>query len=251
MRGHMQHLEMPEEKARNRTQVVLRLVRLLSPYRRLVGFSFILVLVSAASQGMGPFLIGRALDELISTGDKAGLAWTMGWLAIVYLAGMLATRFQIFYISKATQNLLADLRAHVFERLQGLSLQFLESKQAGDLMSRLVNDIDALNNFFSQALTQMIGALFALIGIAVAMLLISWQLGLAVLVVVPVLLLVTRLFSTMSRRAFRKTRETLGDVSADLEEEISGVKVAQAFKPRPGERSTVCPAECSQPGCQC
>jgi ATP-binding cassette subfamily B protein/subfamily B ATP-binding cassette protein MsbA len=92
-----------------------------------------------------------------------------------------------------------------------------------------VNDIDALNNFFSQALPQFIGATFSLVGIVIAMLLVSWQLGLAVLVMVPVLLLVTRVFSRWARQAFRQTRETIGDVSANLEEELGGVKVAQAF----------------------
>ena len=96
-------------------------------------------------------------------------------------------------------------------------------------MSRLINDIDALNNFFTQVLSQFIGAAFTLGGILVAMLLLSWQLGLAVLMVVPILLVVTNVFSRMARRAFRQTRETLGDVSANLEEELGGVRVAQAF----------------------
>jgi ATP-binding cassette, subfamily B, multidrug efflux pump len=91
-----------------------------------------------------------------------------------------------------------------------LSLQFLESQQAGDLMSRLVNDIDALNSFFSQGLIQMVGSLFALLGISVAMMLLNWQLGLAVLVMVPLLLLVTNTFSRWARRAFRKRAKRWG-----------------------------------------
>ncbi|NMC79567.1 MAG: ABC transporter ATP-binding protein, partial [Chloroflexi bacterium] len=97
------------------------------------------------------------------------------------------------------------------------------------LNSFRVNDIDALNSFFSQALSQMIGATFALLGIVVAMLALNWQLGLAVLVMLPILWVITNLFSRWARNAFRKTRETIGDVSANLEEELGGVKVAQAF----------------------
>jgi ATP-binding cassette, subfamily B, multidrug efflux pump len=96
-------------------------------------------------------------------------------------------------------------------------------------MSRLVNDIDALNSFFSQGLTQMLGSLFGLLGIGVAMIALNWMLGLAVLVMVPVLLITTQVFSKWARNAFRKTRTTIGDVSAELEEELGGVKVAQAF----------------------
>ena len=75
----------------------------------------------------------------------------------------------------------------------------------------------------------MIGAMFALVGIVIAMLWLNWQLALAVLVMVPILLVVTRLFSNWARAAFRRTRSTIGDVSADLQEELSGVKVAQAY----------------------
>jgi len=227
--GHGMHIGMQEEKAHNQKQVVLRLIRLIGPYKWMVILSLGFMIISAGSQGGGPFLIGRAVDDLVSKPNPAGLAWIMLALIVVYFAGMLATRVQIYIMSKAGQNLLADLRLSVFKKIQSLSIQYLESKQAGDLMSRLVNDIDALNNLFSQALTQIIGALFSLVGIIVAMLLMSWQLALAVLVIVPVLLFATNLFSKLSRRAYRRTRETLGDVSADLEEEISGVKVAQAF----------------------
>lgn len=235
MRGGMHHLmEVSEEKARNRRAIILRLLREIRPYWREVLLSIGLVVVSAASQGAAPYLIGRAVDQFISRGDRAGLQWTMLLLAAVYVAGMFATRFQTYFMSRAGQSMLAGMRQQVFEKLQSLSLQFLESRAAGDVMSRLVNDIDALNSFFSQALPQMIGAVFSLFGVAAAMLALDLRMGLTVIVMVPVLILVTRWFSSLARRSFRKTRETLGDVSADLEEELGGVKVAQAFN-RTGE----------------
>lgn len=230
MHGPMRGLGRGEdERAANRTGVVMRLLRLLKPYRWMVALSLALVTVNAVSQGASPFLIGRAVDEMISSSNRAGLAQTMILLAVVYLAGMLSMRYQIFVMARVGQNLLAGLRQQVFEKLQALSLQFLESKQAGDLMSRLINDIEALNSFFSQSLVQMIGSLFALVGIAVAMLLMNWKLGLAVLAMLPMLLLTTNVFSRWARTAFRRTRETIGDVTAGLAEELGGVKVAQAF----------------------
>ena len=228
--GPMRSLtESSDERARNTGAVLRRLLRLFQPYKFLVLVSFVMVILSAASQGMGPFLTGIAVDRFISKGISTGLGWVILALVGVFLVGMLATRFQILFMSRAAQNMLADLRQTVFEKIEKLSLQYLESKQAGDLMSRLVNDIDALNSFFSQALTQLIGSIFALLGIAVAMLALSWKLGLAVLVVVPVLFITTNVFAKWARHAFKRTRETLGDVSADLEEELGGVKVAQAF----------------------
>ena len=230
MRGPIRTLvDTPEEKAKDQRQVLTRLLGLLKPYRGQVMLAFGMVILSATTQGLGPYLIGLAVDDFISQGDRTGLATIVLFLAGVYLVNMVATRFQIFWMAKAGQNLLADLREHVFRKLQRLSLQYLEGKQAGELISRLINDIDALSSFFSQSLTQMIGAIFSIIGIMVAMLAINWRLGLAVLVVVPVLWVVTRLFSAWARMAFRKTRTTIGDVSANLEEELGGVKIAQAF----------------------
>jgi len=230
MHGPMQRFKgIEEEKPKDRSQVILRMIWLLKPYRSIVVVSLLLVLLSAASQGLSPILIGQAVDVMVSSGNLSGLAATMLTLAGVYLVGMIATRYQIFLMARAGQSLLADLRQRVFEKLESLSLQFLEGKHAGDLMSRLVNDIDVLNSFFSQSLVQMIGSLFSLIGIAVAMLALNWQLGLAVLIMLPVLLVVTNVFSRLARTAFRRTRETIGDVSAGLEEELGGVKVAQAF----------------------
>jgi ATP-binding cassette subfamily B protein/subfamily B ATP-binding cassette protein MsbA len=231
MHGGMmrQIAEKEEEKAQNTGLVAWRLIRLLKPYWKMVSLSLGLVVISAAMQGLGPYLIGLAIDRFITGGDLPGLLWTSTALAATFVVGMVATRYQIFSMSLATQKLLADLRRSVFEKVQALDLKYVESKQAGDLMSRLVNDIEAINSFISQSLIQMIGALFALVGIMVAMFLLDWRLALASLAVVPLMFLMTKIFSGLARTAFRKTRTTIGDVSAEMEEQVSGVKVAQAF----------------------
>jgi ATP-binding cassette, subfamily B, multidrug efflux pump len=213
----------------NRGRVFSRLVQLLRPYRKSVVLALILVVLSAASQGAGPFLIGFAVDKFIGTGNIAGLGQIMVVLIIVFAAGLLANRYQILVLNYIGQKLLADLRQSVFDKIESLSLQFLESSQAGELMSRLVNDIDALNTFFTQGLAQMVGMLFSLMGIVVAMLILNWKLALVVILMLPILFYTTRFFSNWARSAYRTTRETLGDVSSGMEEELGGVKVAQAF----------------------
>jgi ATP-binding cassette subfamily B multidrug efflux pump len=227
--GMRRMAEMPEEKAKDTRKIIARLIKLMLPYYKTLLGALVLVLLTAGSQGAGPVLIGKAVDDFIGNSNRAGLAWVMLALLVVYVIGAWATRTQMFLIGQVGQKLLADLRQKVFNRVQSLSVQYIESKFAGDLMSRLVNDIDALNNFFSQVINQLIGSVFGLLGIMIAMLILNWQLALAVLVAIPLLLVTTNLFAGLARKAFRKTRETLGDVSAGMEEEISGVKVAQAF----------------------
>ncbi len=218
-----------DEKAKDTSKVLSRLLKTLVPYKKQLIISFIAILFSAAAQGFGPFLMGQAIDKFITKGDQTGLGNIVLAMIGTFIVGAFATRTQVFTMAKVGQHILADLRRDVFAKIESLSLQFLESKQAGEIMSRLVNDIDVLNSFISQAFTQMVGSIFSLIGIGVAMLLVSWQLGLAVIIMVPVLLYTTQFFSKLARNAFRKTRETIGDVSANMEEEIGGIKVAQAF----------------------
>jgi ABC-type multidrug transport system fused ATPase/permease subunit len=150
-------------------------------------------------------------------------------LLCVYLAGTVATRSQIRMMGTIGQRMLARLRTEIFDTIQRLSLRFFDQHPVGDLMSRLLNDTDVLNQLFSQGVVQVLGSLFGLAGILIAMVALDWRLALASFVVIPVMLLLTNVFARLSRRAFRRTREAIGDVSTELQAEIAGVKVAQAF----------------------
>lgn len=229
MHGMRRVAESSDERAKDQSKVVLRLVRYLKPYWPAVFGALILTLINAATQGIGPFLVGRAIDVFIGQRDIPGLTRIMLALVAVYLVGMISMRFQIYLMSTAGQRVLADLRGEIIKKVETLSLQYLERKESGDLMSRLVNDIDAINSFLSQGLAQSVGSLFALIGIVIAMFLLNWQMAVAALAIVPLMLIATSIFARMARRAFRITRSTIGDVSADLQEELGGVKVTQAF----------------------
>ena len=127
------------------------------------------------------------------------------------------------------QEVMAELRAEIFAKIQALSMSYFDKNDAGDLMSRLVNDVDVLNQFLGQGFTQFFGGIIRMIILAVAMFWLDWRLALATLSVVPLMFIVANFLSKMARRAFRESRESLGDVSSELEEGISGVKVAQGL----------------------
>ena len=229
MHGMQRIAETSDEKPKDQTKVAIRLIGYLRPYWRAVAAVFLLVIISAGTQAAGPYLIGTAVDQFITNNDSAGLARTMLMLLGVYFVGMVVMRFQMYFMNRTSQNVLSDLRTQIMERVQSLSLQYIEGKDSGDLMSRLVNDIDAINSFLSQGLSQMIGASFAIVGIVLAMFFLNVPLALATMAIVPVMVLTTGQFARKARNAFRRTRSTIGDVSADLQEELGGVKVAQAF----------------------
>jgi ABC-type multidrug transport system fused ATPase/permease subunit len=209
--------------------VLRRLLTYLQPYWKQLLVVLALTIISAATQAIGPYLIGSAIDSAIGQRDMAGLNQTMLLLLGTYVVGFIASRLQFQLMGEIGQRTLSRLRTEIFATIQRLSLRFFDRQPAGDLISRLTNDTDVLNQLFSQGLVMVLGSLFGLIGILIAMLALDWRLALASSVVIPLMLLLTNIFSGLSRRAFRRTRESIGDVSSEIQEEIAGVKVAQAF----------------------
>ena len=221
--------ELPQEQAEQRGAVARRLLGYLRPYWRRLLAILVLVVIAAVSQALGPLLIGVAIDGAIAQRDGSELNRLMLLLLLVYVAGLAAGRYQFMLMGEVGQQVLAHMRSEIFAALQRMSLRFFDRRPAGELMSRVVNDTEVITQLMGQGLVQVLGSLFGLIGILVAMIALDWRLALASFVVIPVMLWMTGLFSQLSRRAFRRTRATIGDVSADIQEEIAGVKVAQAF----------------------
>jgi ATP-binding cassette subfamily B protein/subfamily B ATP-binding cassette protein MsbA len=221
--------ELPQERAEQRGAVARRLLGYLRPYWRRLLAILVLVVIAATSQALGPLLIGVAIDGAIAQRDGNELNRLMLLLLVVYVAGLAAGRYQFMLMGEVGQQVLAQLRSEIFAALQRMSLRFFDRRPAGELMSRVVNDTEVITQLMGQGLVQVLGSLFGLIGILVAMIALDWRLALASFVVIPVMIWMTGLFSQLSRRAFRRTRATIGDVSADIQEEIAGVKVAQAF----------------------
>ncbi len=218
-----------DERAQNRGTVLRRLLGYISPFRLQLLGVLGLVIIQAVVQALGPALIGQAIDKNIIGKDRDGLAGTMLVLLGVYLVGFVAQSSQAFLMGRIGQNFVANLRALIFDKVQALPLSFFDKNKAGDLMSRLVNDIQTINQLIGPGLTQVIGSLFSLVGIIIAMLFLSWQLALVSFLIIPVMIWTTVFFARQSRQAFRQTRLAIGEVSSELQEEIAGVRVAQAF----------------------
>lgn len=229
MHGFQRVLELDEGRAYNKSVVAARLATYLKPFWPHLTLTLILVLINAISFAAGPFLIGKAIDQFISVGDRSGLTRTMLLLLGVYVVGLVTMGGQFYLMGQVGQKVLAHIRDEIFAKIQALSLRYFDHHDAGDLMSRLTNDVDVLNQLLSSGLVQMLGGVFQMAAIVVAMIALSWQLALISFSVIPVMLLVINLLARRARTAFRETRETIGDVNVELEEKISGVRVAQAF----------------------
>lgn len=222
-----------DEKPSATWPVIRRLLGFLAPYKKETFGSVAWLLVTTAATATIPALTGYAVDAAVVSSRSGGslqplIAPGLALVA-VSLVGWMAQRQQILLLGTAGQYALYELRRQVFDTIQRLNIAFFESSDSGDLMSRLINDIEQVNSFLSQGFRRAIGSGLAIVATLVAMLLIEWRLALATLIVVPLMFLVSRLFGFIARRAFRRRQETIGDVSSTLAEELAGIKVAQAF----------------------
>jgi ATP-binding cassette subfamily B multidrug efflux pump len=206
-----------------------RFLRYFAPYRRELPFALVMVALGAATQAIGPLLIGWTIDNLILTGNQPGLLRMLVVLVAIYIFGVWAIREQIVRMGGMVQQLLGQLRQDIFDKIQSLPVSFFDRSEAGDLMSRLLNDVNTVNQAFGLTIPQILGQSFSLVGIIIAMFAINWQLGLLSNLVVPLMLLTTGFFSRWARQRFRETRQTIGDLSAKLEEDIGSVREAQSF----------------------
>jgi ATP-binding cassette, subfamily B, multidrug efflux pump len=219
----------PTGKPKNGAAVVRRLLAYLQPHRVQLVLVLALILVGTLATTAGPYLIGQAIDTAIAGRDPNMLAWIMVLLLLSYLTNFAAMRSQFLIMGAVGQRTLARIRTALFAHVQRLPLAYFDKHDAGDLMSRMVNDVDTLNQLLTNGLVQLLGSLLAIIGVLAAMILLNWELALASFTVVPVMIVVTFIISRQARIAYRRTRTAIGDVSTQLEENIQGVRVAQAF----------------------
>ncbi len=219
----------PEQKANQQISTLRRFISYFAPYKLDLPITIFFVLVGAFSQSIGPALIGWAIDHLIVGKNLPGLLGILGVLVVIYLIGIQAVRIQISRVGWMMQNILAQMRQDIFTKIQSLPISFFDQSEAGDLMSRLLNDVSTVNQAFGQTIAQMLGNFFSLVGIVIAMLIINPTLGLLANLIVPLMIITTSFFAKLARSRFRVTRQTIGELSTKVEEDIGSVREAQAF----------------------
>jgi ATP-binding cassette subfamily B protein len=208
------------------------LYRLARPYKARTTLAIVSLLGATAVALAPPYLVGRTIDHV-----KHGRTHGLGWLVVAFVAaGGLAIAFsyaQTYFTGWTGERMLADLRNHLFRHLQRLSLGFYERNRAGVIISRLTNDVEALDQLVTDGVTSLVQNTLTLVGSAVVLFFLDWRLALATLTVMPPMALATAWFRKRSGRAYRAVRETLGAVTATLAEDIAGMRVLQSFTREP------------------
>jgi len=218
------------EKARNPRRALKGLLRYLNPFRAGLVLVIAFVLVYTVLGLIGPYLMGQAIDRFITTRQVAGLARIALWMLVVYLFYNLFQAAANWVMARIAQRALKQMRKDLFEHLQTLPIAFFDHNPPGELMSRLTNDIDAINQAVSQNVTSLIASVLSMAGILIAMFVLNHWLALASLFVVPIMFWFTQFIARYTRKGFRELQKHLGRLNAVMEESISGQKVIEAFR---------------------
>ncbi len=205
------------------------LVRLAKPYRRRVAGGVVALLLATTAALAPPYLFKVAIDQGILGGDLQVLVWIVVAVVVIGAIGWAAGLAQTYLTSWVGERVLADLRLRVFRHLQRLSLGYFERNRTGAIISRLTNDVEALDQLVVDGVTSLVQNTLVLVGSAVILVLLDWRLALATLAVFPLMAAATMIFRRRSSRAYRRVREHLGSVMSSLQEDISGMRVIQAF----------------------
>jgi ATP-binding cassette subfamily B protein len=208
---------------------VRTLARLAAKYKARTALAIFFLLLATGVSLLPPYLAKLAIDHGIQKQDTRALWIVTALFVLAGLATIAASAAQTYFTGWTGERILADLRNTLFRHLQRLSLGFYERNRAGVIISRLTNDVEALDQLVTDGFTSLVQNSLTLIGTVIILFFLDWRLALAVLTILPLLVIATALFRKHSARAYRQVRERLGMVTATLAEDIAGMRVVQAF----------------------
>lgn len=208
------------------------LLKLVSGEKNKLILALCAIILNSSLNLLGPLLIGHTIDKYIQTKQYHGVLVFSGILLCMYLVAFVTSYFQTRLMGGVGQQIIFELRNAIFNKIQQLPVAFFNENKAGDLISRVNNDTDKLNTFFSQALMQFIGNIMTMIGAGIFLLFINIELGLATLVPALFILIFTRVISPWVKHKNAVNLKSTGSMSAEIQESLNNFKVIIAFNRR-------------------
>ena len=212
-----------------RFDVLAQLYGLLRPWRAQLLLTGVAIVISTASSLVPPYVASKAIDDGIIKNDVGALDVALVVLGVAVALYALTSAAQTYASAWIAQRAIASLRSRMFAHLQQLSPSFYDRTHTGELISRITNDVEQIENLVSMGLTVIAGGLLALVGTIVAMFLLDAELALIALWVFPASFAAMAVWGRVARPLFRRTRETIADLSAYLQETVGGIRVVRSF----------------------
>src|SRR5216117_1144483 len=211
------------------SRLMRRLVTYLRPYKSYVALALALILLESSLEVAFPWLTKIAIDRYIAAANIAGLTTIAVIYVLLLLIRFVCASLETYTLQNTGQKIMYDMRMQVFRHLQGLEPSFYDKNPVGRLITRVITDVDVLNEMFSAGIVSIFGDIFTLAGIMVAILVLNWQLGLVTLSVIPLIVLSTEVFRRKVRDSYRRVRTAIAKINAFLQEHITGMPVVQLY----------------------
>jgi ATP-binding cassette subfamily B protein len=210
-------------------RLMRRLSEFVRPYWRRLALATGLMLGGALVELAPPYLLRTAIDGPIAEQNPAGIVPIFLIYSAALIGAFLLRYGQNSIIQSTSQKVMVDIRMRIFSHIQSLSLSFFDRNPVGRLLTRITNDVDALNEFITQGTVALLGDLVRLVFVVITMLLLNWRLALISFAMLPVVLVTTMIFQKMMRAVYRQVRQRIARINAYLNEQITGVLVTQLF----------------------
>ncbi|SEQ44843.1 ATP-binding cassette, subfamily B [Virgibacillus subterraneus] len=218
-----------KDKARNTSGTIKRIWSYLAREKAMLTLVIFMVLISSGLSLLGPFMVGMAIDDYIVTQEASGLGMLLIWLVIIYLFHSLSIFLQNYWMVGIAQNTVYSLRSNLFHQFHRLPISYFDKRQHGELMSRITNDIDNVNNTLNQSVIQIFASILTLVGTLVVMLILSPLLTAVTMTIIPVMFLGIRWITKRTGPLYKLQQNHLGDLNGYVEETVSGQHVIKAF----------------------
>ncbi len=222
---------MKTNKLKQQKGTLLRVLQYVKPYRVLVIISLLCACVSAAAQLLIPILTGKAIDQMLGAGqvNLSGVLVFAVWIAVVAALSAAAQQFLATSNNKIAYNISRDLRNAAFHKLQRLPLSYLDAHPSGDLVSRMIADVDTFSDGLLMGFTQLFTGVVLIVGTLTIMLIKNWMIALLVVVLTPLSMFVASFIARKTHHYFTEQARVRGQQTALINELIEGQKVVQSF----------------------
>ncbi|NRX81660.1 ATP-binding cassette subfamily B protein [Clostridium beijerinckii] len=222
----------PTQKAKNARGTLVRIIKIYMRFAKTIFLAMIFTAFSSAISVGIPYFVGKTFDTFriaTRTVDKSTLILFLTIIAVLYGVNCLISWINGVIMLKVSQKLVFVTRAEFFEKMQRLPLKFYDTRSHGDTMSRITNDVDNISSTIAQTTTQLISSILTLVGSFMVMIVLNVPLTLVVLLCIPLVILLTRVIATHSRKYFLAQQRNLGSLNGVIEENILGLKMVKAF----------------------
>lgn len=232
MKYNLSQTSIPTDQKKSTLAALRKLLELIKEEKRTITLAMIIIFINAGLSLLGPYLVGHTIDTYIQTKQYDGVIRYSILLFSIYLTAFGTNYFQMKMMGGVGIRMLFSLRNAVFTKLQELPVDFFNQNKAGDLISRINNDTDKLNQFFSQSLMQFIGSIFTMVGSGIFLISINPELGIAALIPALVIWIFTKSISPWVKAKNAANLKSTGGLSAEIQESLNNFKVIVAFNRR-------------------